>query len=76
MHDAFVRSAPDRMEGAVPVAYVVTADGGADRRLAVAPQPLTANHIPAKYVAVPAIPRTGRARSTALDPMIEELASS
>ena len=80
VHDAFVRSAPDRMEGAVPVAYVVTADGSADRTelTRLLRSSLTANHIPAKYVAVPVIPRTGSGKvdRRALDAMIEELASS
>lgn len=77
VEDAFVRSRPDQMEGAVPVAYVVTSDGTADRNqlTRLLRERLAANHIPAAYVAVPGIPRTGSGKvdRRALDALLDEL---
>ena len=75
--DAFVRAAADRMEGHVPVAYIVLR-GEFDRAETVRSlrEKLATNHIPKKFVPVPSIPRTGSGKvdRRALDDLIESTA--
>ena len=74
--DAFVRSAPDQMEGHVPVAYVVP-NGEFDRvdTVRALRDRLAANHIPARFVVLPSIPRTGSGKvdRRALDALVNSL---
>ncbi|MDW3220738.1 MAG: class I adenylate-forming enzyme family protein [Acidimicrobiales bacterium] len=79
VEDAFVRAAADRMEGHVPVAYVVVR-GDFDRTETVRRlrEDLATNHIPKTFVPIPSIPRTGSGKvdRRALDALIESLETS
>lgn len=58
--DAFVRGETDPVQGRVPVAWIVT-DGPFDRpvTLRILREALPTNHLPARFIEVADIPRTG-----------------
>lgn len=62
VRDVYVRSEDDPIEGQVPVAYVCWQEGKALEAAAALKalrERLPVNHLPKRFVALPAIPRTG-----------------